>query len=529
VFIGVIVAFLVLSCANPLSTPSSSPTTDSKHGSITIKVQNNIGAKTLVPPISMTAASYTVHGSGPAGSGATFDKPITNGTLTVTGLVPGAWFVTVTAWNGANGTGQQIGNGVASVTVYPGQSAATAVNVAPLSGNGILNVGINWAQYPQPVASIQASLISNFTAEIPTTTPLSFTVNPSTDTANVLVSSLPVGYYVLNWTMLDASAKPLMGGSDIVRIVSGQTTSGTYNYVATSTNFTVYVSVALNNPIVLSSISGIPATITPATDIKATVSTSDGTTGAMFGWSLNGQFFDPKAGNQTTNSSGTSGTIDLGTLAPGYYRLDAMAVTSDGSRAGSQTATFVVLPNPPFISAELFVQPDGTSFREMVMVATDNTGNTPILGAVVTATVGTNSPVAFTWDGPSNAYLGNVTIPAGAKFTLSVTPNGNWGGPYTATATQYTTFPSLISPAPAGAIWTVINSNTLKWNAGAPTAGSYYIAGIADATISNWFYGDPGGGPWEVTPIPSSPITLTVPASKLSAGTYTAMVGIMNG
>ena len=94
VFAVAIVAFLVMTCSNPLTSPSSpsssstpsAPATsaNSKVGSLTIKINNNINpAKTLVPGISMIAASYTVTGTGPPGSGATFTQAVTNGLATI--------------------------------------------------------------------------------------------------------------------------------------------------------------------------------------------------------------------------------------------------------------------------------------------------------------------------------------------------------------------------------------------------------------------------------------------------------------
>ena len=43
-----------------------------KAGSLTIAIKNAINARTLLPPISMDAASYTVEGTGP--NGASFSR-----------------------------------------------------------------------------------------------------------------------------------------------------------------------------------------------------------------------------------------------------------------------------------------------------------------------------------------------------------------------------------------------------------------------------------------------------------------------
>ena len=533
------IALFLSSCTDPLSSlsgessssSSSSPAASSSgEGSLTIKVSDTI-PRTLAPSINMTAASYTVVGVGPAGSGASFNKPIVNGTLTVSNLVPGTWAVTVNAWNAANGTGTMIGQGAQQVEVDAGQASAVTITVAPLAGNGVLSIGTNWSGVT--VTDVVATLYTgapDYTTPylVAGHSPLIFTVNASNNTATAPVANIPAGYYELA-LQLKNSTQVVMGAVEIVRIVQGQTTSGTYAFTATPGSVQVTLSITPNNPVVLGSMTGVPATVTAGTDVKATVAATDGTATASYKWFLNGV---PATGGSQSTPSPISSSYDLGTgLAPGYYRLDVMAVTADGSRAGSQTISFTVIPTAPFVYGRLFVRNDGTAMQEYVGVYTDNTRSTPIANAAVYVTVGTGMPVPLTYcgdavpsGGVANTYVGNLSIPAGSKVALSVTANGVT---CTASGTQFTTFPTVTSPT-LDATWTAsASTNTLKWTAAAPTAGAYYFYGIQDNT--NAFVWPSAGAVGSVA-ANSGILSVNVAAGSLIAGSsYSAAAGIING
>jgi len=370
------------------------------------------------------------------------------------------------------------------------------------------------------VSSIYAQMMNTKTRN---TTDLTFTINASNNTAALPINSVAAGYYTLNLQMKNGSSQVVMGTLDIVRIVAGQQTSGAYAFNAATGQIAVTMNPTPNNPIVLGSFTGIPTTtITPATDFTAKVVATDNTANANYTWSLNGVPLDSKY--QTTPTSTSSGyNIGALDLAPGYYRLDVIAITNDGTRAGSQNASFLVSPSAPFIVSAIFVKSDGTPYSQWVRVASSNGGS-----SYSNATVTVNGSV-FTYTGdnpppgnPPNTYMGNATILPGAAINLSVTVNG---GTYTATGTQYTTSPSISTPT-ANMNWSVSGSNTIKWSAGSPSANAHYVAGIIDSN-GNWVW--PSGNPAEA-PITTSPITLTVGAgSLLSNSSYTVIAGIING
>ncbi|MHB8108072.1 MAG: hypothetical protein ACYDH4_11700, partial [Candidatus Cryosericum sp.] len=136
---------LLAGCPNPLASV--------KKASLTVSINNNINTRTLLPPISMDAASYTVTGAGPGG--ATFSQSTSGDPVTVEGLAFGTWTVTVSA---LNASGTVIGQGQAVAAVSMGQTATVTIIVVPLDGTGDLDLSVTWTASLQ-IPSIQASLV----------------------------------------------------------------------------------------------------------------------------------------------------------------------------------------------------------------------------------------------------------------------------------------------------------------------------------------------------------------------------------
>ena len=289
-----------------------------KKASLTISINNNINARTLLPPISMDAASYIVEGAGP--NGASFSQSSGGEPVTVEGLTFGTWTVTVSALN-AEGT--VIGQGQDVATLSVGQDTTLAITVIPLGGTGDLNLTVNWTaslQFP----SIQASLVP------PSGTATNLDFGISGNQANYSGTAIAAGYYTLTLQLRENNI-PVMGAVEVVRIVSGQTTSGSYDFSNVNMGtIEVNITPAMANPIAVD-ISGVPATVAVGTSVTATASVSDGTANVLYVWYLNGV------------SQGTGESYSFGsTLNRGYYRLDVTAFTADGIRAGSATASFQV-------------------------------------------------------------------------------------------------------------------------------------------------------------------------------------------
>jgi hypothetical protein len=334
---------LLAGCPNPVASVKSA--------SLTVSIKNNINARTLLPPISMDAASYTVIGDGP--NGATFSRSTSGDPVTVEELPFGTWTVTVNALNARDTV---IGQGQDTATVSPGQNTTLAITVTPLGGTGDLNLLVTWTATLQN-PSIQASLVPPSGAAVS----LDFAV--SGNQASYSGSAIAAGYYTLTLQLMENNF-PVMGAVEVVRIVYGQTTSGTYDFSNVNRGtIEVNITPALANPIPVS-ISGVPSTVAAGTSLTATASVGDETANVLYVWYLNGV-------GQATGPSYSFGS-DLNT---GYYRLDVTAFTTDRMRAGSATASFQIGKESEYFASFKF---DGTpvKFTEGIL----EWGNVPLAG-----------------------------------------------------------------------------------------------------------------------------------------------------
>ena len=297
------------------------PGMSARRGSLTVSIKNSINARTLLPAISMEAASYAVLGSGP--NGASFSESSNGDPVTVSDLPFGTWTVTVNALN-KDLPPTIIGQGQATASVTPGQAAAVTITVTPLGGSGSLSLTVTWvASLQNP--SIQASLVP-FVGDAAT---LDFAV--SGNQATYSNARIAAGYYTLVLQLLENGCA-VNGAVEVVRIVYGQTTSGRYDFSSVNRGtMTVTITPALANPIPMS-ITGVPAVTEAGSSITATASVGDGTANVVYAWYLGG------ASQRNSQSSWTFGSD----LVPGCYRLDVTAFTADGLRAGSATASFQV-------------------------------------------------------------------------------------------------------------------------------------------------------------------------------------------
>jgi DNA-binding beta-propeller fold protein YncE len=159
---------------------------------------------------------------------------------------------------------------------------------------------------------------------------LNFSVTGNTGTCSS--TTIPAGYQTLTLQLLD-SGKPVMGAVEVVRIVAGQTTTGSYTFANVNQpggSVQVNITPAMAEPIPVS-ISGVPATVSVGGSMAAAASVSDGTANVTYVWYLNGV------------SVGIGPTYVLGSTVPaGWYRLDVTAYAAAGTRAGSATASFQV-------------------------------------------------------------------------------------------------------------------------------------------------------------------------------------------
>ena len=118
-----------------------------------------------------------------------------------------------------------------------------------------------------------------------------------------------------------------MGSVEIARIVTGQTTTGTYNYTSINVgkgSIIVNITPAITNPIPVT-VSGTIATVATGTPVNLSASVPAGNT-VTYVWYVNGA------------SVGIGATFALNTatspLSVGSYRVDCVALSTNGQNGG---------------------------------------------------------------------------------------------------------------------------------------------------------------------------------------------------
>ena len=316
-----IAAFAVIlwGCSFPVA-PSG------KTGSLSISLTNSITAKTLTPPVSMAAASYTITGTGP--NSATFTAASTGAAVTENGLAFGSWTIVVNALN-ANGT--LIGTGTAAAQVHTGETASVTVTVTPVTGAGALSLTVSW-----PAEQVQApSITASLTPALGTAQGLAFVVTGSTATyTNAAIGN---GYYTLAFTVNDNGVAEA-GAVEVVRIVAGQATSGTYTFANVNRaggGIQVNITANMQNPLDVA-MTGAVATMSAGTTQALSADVSNYSGNVSYVWYVNGV------------SQAAGATYSFGTgVSAGYYRIDVTAFAADGTRAGSATTDVQVLAAAP--------------------------------------------------------------------------------------------------------------------------------------------------------------------------------------
>jgi len=303
-------------------------TVEAAYGTIIVNITESqekyFTPKTLVPAIDMTPAVYDISGNGPDGS----SFLVSSGEMVteIGSLLLGEWQITAEA---KNAFGDSIGQGSSNATVTSTESVTVNIDVNPLSGTGILNLEVHWKQEDISNPSIEAELITGSKDSIP----LNFTIDVS-GSGICTQTNIFSGYYTITIKLLDDTTLKI-GAVEVVRIVKDQTTFGIFDFTDLSTaigNINVYITPQMNNSITVN-IAGQFNEITLGTSMKLEALTFGESDVSTFVWYLNGEskgtgsFF-------TTNSS----------LLEGVYRLDATAFNVEGTRGGSYTHNFKVLP-----------------------------------------------------------------------------------------------------------------------------------------------------------------------------------------
>ena len=273
VFLCMAIGVVVLSCSSPVLESSV-------NGSLSISINDNV-SRSLLPALDMSPALYTVVGTGP--STATFSQDSTSGSLTINALAFGSWSIVVTAKNAA---GTAIGSGTGTVLISSNQSSTLAITVVPFTGNGTLNLTLNWTAADVQTAQVESTLIpSNGSART-----LAFTLNAVSGSASFAASDIAAGYHTLILKLKDNGAL-VMGAVEVVRIVKGQATTGSYTFADINNpggSVVVNVNPEMGDPLTVS-ISGASAKKFTNQTLSLNATIAEVGVNSTFIWYVNGE------------------------------------------------------------------------------------------------------------------------------------------------------------------------------------------------------------------------------------------------
>ena len=394
VFLCMAIGVVVLSCSSPVLESSV-------NGSLSISINDNV-SRSLLPALDMSPALYTVVGTGP--STATFSQDSTSGSLTINALAFGSWSIVVTAKNAA---GTAIGSGTGTVLISSNQSSTLAITVVPFTGNGTLNLTLNWTAADVQTAQVESTLIpSNGSART-----LAFTLNAVSGSASFAASDIAAGYHTLTLKLKDNGAL-VMGAVEVVRIVKGQATTGSYTFADINNpggSVVVNVNPEMGDPLTVS-ISGASAKKFTNQTLSLNATIAEAGVNSTFIWYVNGE----------SSGAGAQFAFD-DTWIPGYYRIDVTAFGADGRRAGSATSAVQVVN--PFLGLE------DTAFGSNVLNSQTGIGAAIAVQHDGKIVVAGTSLVRFLPNGLHDATFGTngvvaVGFPSGWFTSVLIQPDG---------------------------------------------------------------------------------------------------------
>jgi hypothetical protein len=205
------------------------------------------------------------------------------------------------------------------------------VTITTLAGTGTLQVGVTWNAASIPSAAVVAQLLPMSGAAIP------LVIAPQAGSAACSAAAVPAGYYTLS-VQLMSGTRQVTGAVEVARIVTGQTTSGSYDFTQAAVSggsLVIGFTPAVTNPLSVT-LSGQAATLPLGSTMTVTAAVGGTSGNVTYVWYLNGQNI---ATGSTANPSLTLGA----SLAAGVYRLDVAAFSADGLRAGDTTCAFSIL------------------------------------------------------------------------------------------------------------------------------------------------------------------------------------------
>jgi len=313
----------------------------------------------LAPPIDITPASYTITGTGP--SGATFTQSVASTKTTISNLQSSTWTITVHAFNAE---GKEIAAGTATADLTAGATVPVAVTVVPLSGNGILNITLEWPSGVVTNPAVTASLtpLGGGSAIPPSSSSVGAT------TASLSWSSVAAGGYALAIQLKDGDTF-LAGKADSVMILKDQIVSGSYVWTDDDKlggGISVTITPQMEIPLAVS-INGSPSsylTLNEGETMALTASVDGNPAGVSYAWYVNGVNQNNTANNLTVDS----------TWPAREYQIDVIATAPALGRAGSASICLTLLSSQAVAEWARTVS-SGRSTSRFAGAAVDGTGN----------------------------------------------------------------------------------------------------------------------------------------------------------
>lgn len=187
-------------------------------------------ARTVAPPASAIAvATYLASGAGPRGESF---GPLSSstGSLTVTGLLEGAWTVTVDGYN-AESSPRRIATVTSRVEVRGGQTTEATLSLAHFGGSGSVGIDLEWPDTVASLATITLELAGSTGTHSQTLSRSGAVHQPASGryATTATLQDIPTGSYSLSAVFRDAAGnrfgRPIM---DVVNVYKGETSAGTY-------------------------------------------------------------------------------------------------------------------------------------------------------------------------------------------------------------------------------------------------------------------------------------------------------------
>jgi hypothetical protein len=188
-------------------------------------------------------------------------------------------------------------------------------------------------------------------------------------------------------------------------------------------------------------------------------------------------------------------------------------ITSCGGGSATSSGT-------PYLYAELDSFSTGSeplNFQSASVSVIDDSSGNPITNATVTIN-GINLPYIAS----QQEYQGNLVVIPGTSVNVNVSVGGNT---YSATGTQFTSYPTISAPA-AGATWHTDIANTVTWSPGFPISNASYGLGILDTGDPNGQLVWPPSTDNSLQVLPIGTTSYSIPANTLTAGNRLVIIGL---